>query len=54
MRGYGRGDQIVQVIVKTPKNLTKKQEEILKQFEGLSRKTGKAEGNWKSFLKVEN
>jgi len=53
-RGYGRGDQIVQVIVRTPKNLTKKQEEILREFEELSRKTGKAEGGWKSFLKAEN
>jgi molecular chaperone DnaJ len=42
IRGYGRGDEIVQVIVKTPKNLTKKQEEILKEFEELSRKTGRA------------
>ena len=33
LRGYGRGDQIVQVIVKTPKNLTKRQEEILREFE---------------------
>jgi len=54
MRGYGRGDQIVQVIVKTPKNLTKKQEEILRELEELSRKEGKAEGGWKSLLKAEN
>ena len=54
IRGYGRGDQIVQVIVKTPNNLTKKQEEILREFEALSGKPGKGEGGWKSFLKAEN
>ena len=32
LRGYGRGDQIVQIIVKTPKNLTKRQEEILQRI----------------------
>jgi len=53
IRGYGRGDEIVQVIVKTPKNLTKKHEEILKEFEEMSRKTGRAEDGWKSFLKAE-
>jgi molecular chaperone DnaJ len=35
--GRGRGDLVVQVVVKTPKNLTKKQESILKEFEMLSR-----------------
>ena len=30
LRGHGRGDQLIQVIVKTPKNLSKRQEEILK------------------------
>ena len=40
LRGYGRGDQLVQVIVKTPKNLTKRQEEILREFEELSKKKG--------------
>jgi molecular chaperone DnaJ len=54
IRGYGRGDQIVQVIVKTPKNLTKKQEDMLKEFEELSGKTNKVEGGRKSFLKAEN
>ena len=52
LRGYGRGDQIVQVIVKTPKNLTKRQEEILKEFEGLVKNKDKGEG-WKKFFKVE-
>jgi len=32
LRGGGRGDQIVQVIVKTPTKLTKKQEELLREF----------------------
>jgi molecular chaperone DnaJ len=52
LRGYGRGDQIVQVIVKTPEHLTKRQEEILKEFEGLSKNKDKGEG-WRKFFKVE-
>ncbi|MGB9630309.1 MAG: molecular chaperone DnaJ, partial [Thermodesulfobacteriota bacterium] len=32
LRGSGRGDQLVQVIIKTPKNLTKRQEELLREF----------------------
>jgi len=53
-RGYGRGDQIVQIIVKTPNNLTKRQEEILKEFEGLSKKKDKGENGWKGFFKAGN
>jgi molecular chaperone DnaJ len=41
MRGYGRGDQLIQIIVKTPKDLTRRQEEILKEFEGISLKKDK-------------
>lgn len=58
LRGFGRGDQIVQVIVKTPKNLTKRQEEILYEFEELGKKKGEREegrqdsqSNWKKFFK---
>ena len=32
MRGFGRGDQYVQVMVKTPTDLTKQQEELLREF----------------------
>ncbi len=35
LRGYGRGDQIMQVLVKTPTGLTKKQEALLKEFARL-------------------
>jgi len=35
LRGYGRGDQIIQVLVKTPTGLTKKQEALLKEFAAL-------------------
>ena len=35
LRGHGRGDQIIQVIVKTPTGLTKKQESLLKEFAKL-------------------
>ncbi len=53
IRGYGRGDEIVQVMVRTPKNLTKKQEELLREFEELSRKGDKGEEGWRRFLKAE-
>ena len=36
LRGYGRGDQIIETLVKTPVNLNKKQEELLKEFAKLS------------------
>jgi molecular chaperone DnaJ len=52
MRGHGRGDQIVQIIVKTPRNLTKRQEEILREFEELNEKRTKEENGWKGFFKT--
>jgi molecular chaperone DnaJ len=36
LKGFGRGDQIIQLIVKIPVNLTKKQEELLREFAKLS------------------
>ena len=53
MRGYGRGDEIVQVMVRTPKNLTKRQEELLREFEEVSRKGDKGEEGWRRFLRGE-
>ena len=35
IRGFGRGDQIMQVMVKTPTGLNKKQEALLKEFAKL-------------------
>jgi len=37
VRGFGRGDQIVEVYVEVPTNLTKRQEELLAEFEKLGR-----------------
>lgn len=37
LRGYGRGDEIVQILIKTPKNLNKRQEELLREFEQISK-----------------
>ena len=51
MRGYGRGDQIVQVIVKTPKDLTRRQEEILREFEEMNKKKDRGENGWKGLFK---
>jgi DnaJ-class molecular chaperone len=42
---------MVQVIVRTPKNLSKEQEELLRAFEGLSMKKEKEEEGWKRFFK---
>ena len=33
LRGYGKGDQLVETLVTVPTNLTKRQEELLKEFE---------------------
>lgn len=40
IRGHGRGDMVVQTIVKTPKNMTRRQEELLREFEELGRLKG--------------
>jgi len=53
LRGYGRGDQVLQMIVKTPKGLTKRQEEILREFEEISmKKEGEGKG-WKKLFRFE-
>jgi molecular chaperone DnaJ len=36
VRGLGRGDQIIDIFVQTPTDLSKKQEEILREFDRLS------------------
>src|SRR6266511_1678777 len=36
LRGYGRGDQYIRVIVRTPTNLTPRQEELLREFDAAS------------------
>jgi len=48
LRGHGRGDELVQVIVKTPRNLTRRQEELLREFEETGRKE---EEGWKRFFR---
>jgi len=53
LRGYGRGDQVVQTVVKTPKNLTKRQEELLREFEEISLKKEREGEGWKKFFKIE-
>jgi molecular chaperone DnaJ len=35
LQGYGRGDQIIEVFVQIPTALTRKQEELLREFEKL-------------------
>jgi len=52
LRSSGRGDLMAHIIVKTPKNLTKRQEELLREFEELSRGKDREEGEgWRRVLK---
>ena len=52
LRTHGRGDLVAQIIVKTPKNLTKRQEELLREFEEVSRRKDREEGEgWRRVLK---
>jgi molecular chaperone DnaJ len=46
IRGYGQGDQIMEVIVSTPTKLTKRQEELLREFDEIE----KQKGEKKSFM----
>jgi molecular chaperone DnaJ len=39
LRGYGHGDHIIETVITVPTNLTKKQEELLKEFEKLNRES---------------
>jgi DnaJ-class molecular chaperone len=47
IKGYGRGNMVIQAIVKTPKNLTKRQEDLLREFEELGRGKEKEKQGWK-------
>jgi molecular chaperone DnaJ len=52
LRSSGRGDLLVHIIVKTPKNLTKRQEELLREFEEVSRGKDREEGEgWRRVVK---
>jgi len=52
IRENGRGDQLIQIIVKTPKNLTKRQEELLKEFEEGTKKKEREDEGWRKFFKM--
>ncbi len=51
--GHGRGDELVQIIVKTPKNLTRRQEEILREFEDLSKNREREGEGWRKLFRGE-
>jgi molecular chaperone DnaJ len=46
VRGGRRGDQIVHILVKTPTNLTPRQEELLQEFAALEGENTKAKKRW--------
>ncbi len=48
LRGYGRGDELVRVVVETPRALSKRQEELLRELAALDEK--EVSGRRKSFL----
>jgi molecular chaperone DnaJ len=50
LRGHGRGDEVIQVIVRTPKNLTKRQEELLRELEEINKKKGRDEEGWRKIF----
>ncbi len=52
LHGYGRGDMIVEVVVKTPTNLTKRQKELLREFAEIeASKSRKDSSFWSVFGK---
>lgn len=53
IRGFGRGDQIIEIAVKTPTDLTKEQERLLEEFWRIERqkKTSHYKKFWKKIYK---
>jgi molecular chaperone DnaJ len=50
LRGRGRGDQIIVYNVRTPARLSKRQEELLREFEKLENETAGGNNRHWSFL----
>ncbi|MDZ7378951.1 MAG: molecular chaperone DnaJ, partial [candidate division KSB1 bacterium] len=46
LRGEGRGNQIVHIVVKTPTQLTERQEELLREFAALDGEHTKTKKRW--------
>jgi molecular chaperone DnaJ len=51
LRGYGRGDEIIQVVVQVPKKLTKRQEELLREFAEIEGESPSTQNREKGFFK---
>ena len=52
LHGYGKGDLIVEVLVRTPTNLTKRQKELLKEFAEIEASKSKKDSSfWSVFGK---
>jgi len=54
LRGAGRGDQIIQIIVKTPARLTKQQKELLQEFADMSEPAPETRENKKKWRIFSN
>ena len=50
LNGRGRGDQIVRVVVEVPDKLTKRQEELLREFLEIEEKKRNKKGFWEKFF----
>ena len=46
LRGEGRGDQIVHIVVKTPTHLTERQEELLRELAAIEGEHTKGKKRW--------
>ena len=52
LRGYGQGDQLMEIVVKTPTDLTSRQEELLREFAEIDREQSQKSWTKKATEKV--
>jgi molecular chaperone DnaJ len=50
LNGRGRGDQIVRVVVDVPRKMTKRQEELLREFADIEKREGGKKSLWERFF----
>lgn len=50
VHGRGRGDQVVRVVVHVPTKLTKRQEELLREFEQIEKEQSSRKNLWERFF----
>ncbi|MHC4607987.1 MAG: DnaJ C-terminal domain-containing protein, partial [Planctomycetota bacterium] len=50
LNGRGRGDQIVRAVVDVPRKLTKRQEDLLREFAEIEKQQGGRKGFWEKLF----